>query len=223
MRTPTWLSWSSGKDAALALRAVSDDPALEVVGLLTTLNGEAERVAMHAVRRELLEAQAAALSLPLHAVDLPSPCPNEVYEARMAAALATARAAGVARIVFGDVALADVRAYREAQLAGTGVAPVFPLWQRPTDALAAEIIDAGIRAVVTCVDPAQVPAALVGRAYDAAFLADLPAGADPCGENGEFHTFVCDAPSFSRPVPVEVGDVVERGGFVYCDLVPAGP
>ena len=219
--TPTWVSWSSGKDSTFALMAARADPALEVTGLLTTLNGAANRVAMHAVRRELLEAQAERLGLPLHQVDLPWPCTNEIYEAKMTAAMDDATQAGVRAVVFGDLFLEDVRGYREAALAPTGVRPVFPLWQRPTDVVAKEMAQAGVRAILTCVDPKQLPAEFAGRSFDEQFLADLPPGVDPCGENGEFHTFVWDGPGFNSPIAVETGEVVERGGFVYCDVVPA--
>ena len=215
-----WMSWSSGKDSTLALSMIRDDPAVEVTGLLTTVNAEADRVAMHAVRRELLAAQAQRLGLALHTVDIPYPCPNDVYEARMQDTLATARAEGVDATIFGDLFLADVRAYREQALAGTGITPLFPLWDRPTEVLAREMLDAGIRAVLTCVDPAQLPAEFVGRPFDADLLADLPPGVDPCGERGEFHTFVWDGPGFSSPIEVETGEVVERDGFVFCDVVP---
>ena len=214
------MSWSSGKDSALALHETLMGGELEVVGLLTTVNSTADRVAMHAVRRSLLEAQAAALSLPLHVIDLPWPCPNAVYEQRMAAAVRTAVAEGVTHMVFGDLYLEDVRSYREAALAGSGIRPVFPLWQRPTAALAAHMIDVGIRAITTCVDPRQVPRELCGRVYDADFVAALPPGSDPCGENGEFHTFVVDSPDFGAPIAVARGEIVEREGFVFADLLP---
>jgi uncharacterized protein (TIGR00290 family) len=214
------MSWSSGKDSAFALDATRRDPELDVTGLLVTMNTDADRVAMHAVRRELVEAQADRLGLPLHVVEVPAACPNPVYEDRMAAAMATAREQGVRRIAFGDLFLADVRAYREQKLAGTGIAPLFPLWGRPTAALAREMLAVGVRAVVTCVDPRQVPADLAGRDFDASLLAALPAGADPCGERGEFHTFVTDGPGFSAPIDTVTGDRVERDGFVFCDVRP---
>ena len=214
------MSWSSGKDSALALQLARDELRIEVVGLLTTVNAAADRVAMHAVRRVLLEAQAARLGLPLQVVEIPSPCPNDVYEARMAAAMSVAVASGVGRVVFGDIFLEDVRAYREAALRGSGVTPTFPLWRRPTRELARYIIDAGIRAVVTCIDPRQLSPGLVGRAYDAQFLEKLPEEVDPCGERGEFHTFVWDGPGFSAPIDVKVGELVERDGFVFCDVLP---
>ena len=221
MATRAWVSWSSGKDSTFALRAAQRDPAVDVVGLVTTLNGEADRVAMHAVRRTLLEAQAQRLGLPLHQVTLPWPCTNEIYEERMSSAMAHAVSAGVEAVVFGDLFLADVRSYRENTLAGSGVAPLFPLWDQPTDVLAREMVDAGVRAILTCVDPAQLPAEFSGRSFDAQLLADLPPGVDPCGERGEFHTFVWDGPGFSSPIEVEVGETVERDGFVYCDVLPA--
>jgi uncharacterized protein (TIGR00290 family) len=214
------MSWSSGKDSTFGLHVVRSADDLEVVGLVTTVNATADRVAMHAVRRVLLEAQADALELPVHVVELPWPCPNEVYEQRMADIVGAAADAGVAHMVFGDLFLADVRAYREQQLAGTGLSPVFPLWQRPTNVLAKEMLDAGIRAIVTCVDPSQAPPELVGRWFDANFLDQLQPGIDPCGENGEFHTFVVDGPGFRHPLEVAVGDVVERDGFVFADVVP---
>ena len=214
------MSWSSGKDSALALQRARDELRIEVVGLLTTVNAAADRVAMHAVRRVLLEAQAARLGLPLQVVEIPSPCPNDVYEARMAAAMSAAVASGVGRVVFGDIFLDDVRAYREAALRGSGVTPTFPLWSWPTRELARHIIDVGIRAVVTCVDSRQMSPGLVGRAYDAQFLEELPEEVDPCGERGEFHTFVWDGPGFSAPIDVKVGELVERDGFVFCDVLP---
>ena len=220
MTERTWVSWSSGKDSTLALAEARADPELEVVGLLTTLNRSADRVAMHAVRRELLLAQADAVGLPVHQVELPWPCSNEEYERLMTDAVAAARSAGVTRMVFGDLFLADVRAYREEALAGSGIEPVFPLWGRATTELAGEMLDRGIRATITCVDPRQLDAAYAGRAFDRDLLADLPDGVDPCGENGEFHTFVHDGPGFAAPLDVHVGEVVERDGFVFADVLP---
>jgi uncharacterized protein (TIGR00290 family) len=216
----TWVSWSSGKDSTLALAEARADPELEVVGLLTTLNRSADRVAMHAVRRELLLAQADAIGLPVHQVELPWPCSNEEYQRLMTDAVAVARSTGVTRMVFGDLFLADVRAYREEALAGSGIEPVFPLWGRPTSELAVEMLDRGIRATITCVDPRQLDAAYAGRAFDRDLLADLPSGVDPCGENGEFHTFVHAGPGFAAPLDVRVGEVVERDGFVFADVLP---
>jgi uncharacterized protein (TIGR00290 family) len=216
------LAWSSGKDSAWALHVLRRDPALTVVGLLTTVNAAHDRVAMHAVRRRLLEAQARAAGLPVHVVEIPDPCPNETYQAAMGASVATLRADGVQAMAFGDLFLEDVRRYRETQLAGTGLTPVFPLWGRPTRALAEEMIEGGLQARLTCVDPRVLPAAFAGRAFDRALLADLPPSVDPCGENGEFHSFAWDGPMFRRPVPVTPGVVVERGGFVFADLLPEG-
>ena len=213
-----WMSWSSGKDSAFALHTVDQDPDVEVVALLVTLNADADRVAMHAVRRELVEAQADRLGLPLHVVEIPSPCPNEVYEAQMAAAMAAAAAEEVRHVVFGDLFLADVRAYRERALAGSGIEPLFPLWGRPTRRLAHDMVRSGVGAVLTCVDPQQLSPDFVGRRFDASLLADLPTGVDPCGERGEFHTFVWDAPHFRAPIDIAVGEVVERDGFVFCDV-----
>jgi uncharacterized protein (TIGR00290 family) len=221
MAKRAWMSWSSGKDSAMALAAVRAGAEVSVEGLLVTVNADADRVAMHAVRRTLLEAQADRLGLPLRVVEIPFPCPNDVYEARMAVAVAEAVAGGIRNVVFGDLFLEDVRAYREAALEGSGLHPVFPLWGLPTGPLARDMLAAGIRAVVTCVDPRQVPAELAGRHYDERFLADLPESADPCGERGEFHTFVWDGPGFSAPIDVEVGEVTERDGFVFCDVLPA--
>jgi uncharacterized protein (TIGR00290 family) len=212
------MSWSSGKDSAMALHVARHDLGIDVQSLLVTMNAHADRVAMHAVRHDLLDAQARRLGLPVQVVDIPSPCPNEVYESAMGAAIATAREAGVDQMIFGDLFLTDVRAYREDQLAGTGIAPVFPLWQRPTGQLARDMLTAGVRAVVTCVDPRVLPPEFAGRAYDEQLLADLPAGVDPCGERGEFHTFVWDGPGFAAPIEIEIGEVVERDGFVFCDV-----
>ena len=217
------VAWSSGKDSAWALHEVRRAGDVEVAGLLTTVTEPFARVSMHAVREELLDRQAAAAGLPCRKVRIPWPCPNPVYEARMAEALAGARAEGVTHVVFGDLFLADVRAYRETKLAGTGIAPLFPLWGRDTAALAREMIAGGLRATLTCVDPAKLERSLAGRAFDRALLASLPAGVDPCGENGEFHTFAWAGPMFSAPLAVAPGEVVLRDGFVFADLLPAGP
>ena len=213
------LSWSSGKDAAWALHVLRQAEEVEVVGLLTTLNAEFDRVAMHAVRRTLLEAQAASAGLPLLPVPLPWPCSNTDYEAAMAAALKEAQEGwGVTQIAFGDLYLEDVRAYRERQLEGTGLTPIFPLWGRPTRALAEEMVVGGLRARLTCIDPRRLPEKFAGRAFDQDLLADLPPDVDPCGEGGEFHTFACAGPMFSRPIPVTPGEVVTRDGFVFADF-----
>jgi uncharacterized protein (TIGR00290 family) len=217
------LAWSSGKDSAFALHVLRGMDDVEVVGLLTTVNDAHDRVAMHAVRRTLLEAQAVAAGLPLLIVRIPHPCPNEVYAAAMGRALEDAKARGIQGVAFGDLFLEDIRRYREEQMAGTGLRLVFPLWGRPTAALAQEMLDAGLRARITCVDPRALPGSFAGREFDRRLLADLPAGVDPCGENGEFHTFAWDGPMFGRPVPVRGGEVVTREGFVFADLLPAEP
>jgi uncharacterized protein (TIGR00290 family) len=219
-RRKVLLAWSSGKDAAWTLHALRREGNVEVVGLLTTVDESKGRVAMHAVRRVLLEEQARAASLPLWAVPIPDPCPNEAYEAAMARVVERARREGIGAVAFGDLFLEDVRRYRERQMAGGGLDLLFPLWGRPTAELAEEMIAGGLRAVVTCVDSRALPARFAGRAFDRDLLAALPAGVDPCGENGEFHTFAWDGPMFSRPVAVRGGDVVEREGFVYADLLP---
>jgi len=218
--TRAWLSWSSGKDAAFAL-AVARAGGVDVVGLLTTVDAATGRVPVHGVPGALVQAQADALGLPLHVVELPWPCPNAVYEQRVRAALAGARPDGVQQLVFGDLHLQDVRDHREALLAGSGVEPAFPLWGRPTAELAREVVASGLRAVVTSVDLAQAPAGLAGRWFDEALLGGLPPGVDPCGERGEFHTFVVDGPGFAAPVEVAVGPPQERGGFAVADLAPS--
>jgi uncharacterized protein (TIGR00290 family) len=214
------LSWSSGKDCAWALHVLRQKSDTEVVGLLTTLNSEFDRVAMHGTRRVVLEAQAEAAGLPLWVVPLPWPCSNEIYEARMAEACARATRERIDAIAFGDLFLGDVRAYRERQLAGTGLEPLFPLWQIPTDDLARTMIDAGLRAKLVCVDSRQLPAAFAGRDFDAALLRGLPSHVDPCGEQGEFHSCVYDGPMFTRPVALDPGEIVDRDGFIYADFLP---
>lgn len=213
------LSWSSGKDSAWTLHVLRQRTDVEVTALLTTFNSAADRVAMHAVRRDLVRAQAERAHLPLWEVELPWPCSNEEYESRMRAVCDRALANGIDAVAFGDLFLDDIRAYRERQLAGTGLEPIFPIWGLPTAALAREMIVAGVKARVTCVDPARVSRTFAGRDFDSTLLADLPPSADPCGENGEFHTFVYDAPVFDRPINVEAGVVIERDGFVFADVV----
>lgn len=222
MRRPTaWIAWSSGKDSAWALHVVRQQGAVDVTGMLCTITEPFDRVSMHAVRRELVAAQAAEAGLPLHEVLIPAPCPNEVYEAKMAEAMDAAKAEGVTHVVFGDLFLEDVRQYRIDKLAGTGIEPLFPLWGRPTADLAREMLRGGLRARVTCIDPRKMPRELAGRELDGAFLAALPDGADPCAENGEFHTFAYAGPMFRRPIPIRVGENVERDGFVFTDVLPA--
>jgi len=192
----------------------------EITALLTTINRTHNRVAMHAVRESLLDAQAAAVGLPLVKVGIPSPCPNEIYERAMAEAMAQAGAEGVTHMIFGDLFLEDIRKYREENLAKCGVAPVFPLWGRDTRILAEEMLAGGLRAYLTCVDPKKLDVRFAGRAFDEQLLADLPASVDPCGENGEFHTFAGAGPMFAFPIPVDVGEIVARDGFVFADLLP---
>lgn len=215
------LSWSSGKDSAWALHALrrADVP---VVGLLTTINQAFDRVAMHAVRRSLLDAQARSIGIPLWPVPLPWPCSNEDYERIMGDVCRQAKAEGIECVAFGDLFLPEVRAYRERQLAGTGLTPLFPLWGLPTGALAREMLAGGLKARITCVDPKVLPPTFAGREFDQALLADLPAGVDPCGENGEFHTFAYGGPMFREPIPISTGKVVERDGFVFADLLLPG-
>jgi len=213
------LSWSSGKDSAWALHVLRNDPQVEVVGLLSTVNTAYGRVAMHSTRLELLRAQAQAVGLPLHIVPLPWPCSNEVYEAAMRKAIEDALEHGVTHIAFGDLFLEDVRAYRVKQLEGSGLEPLFPIWHEPTGPLARRMIDAGLQAVITCIDPKKLPRSFAGRRFDHALLDELPQGVDPCGENGEFHTCVLAGPMFREPLHAAVGETVERDGFVFVDLL----
>jgi uncharacterized protein (TIGR00290 family) len=216
------LSWSSGKDSAWALHLLRQQPDLEVVGLLTTFNEDAGRVAMHAVRQSLVEAQAQVAALPLWPVSLPFPCSNTEYETRMRTAIVRAREEGVTHVAFGDLFLEDVREYRIRMLSGTGIDPLFPLWCSPaeTPGLARRMLRHGLRAVLTCVDPGQLSESFAGRLYDAALLDDLPLTVDPCGERGEFHTFCFAGPMFDREIAVRVGDTLSRDGFCFTDLVP---
>jgi uncharacterized protein (TIGR00290 family) len=216
------LSWSSGKDSAWALHVLRQQGRHEIAGLLTTMNSAFDRVAMHSTRRALVEMQAEAAGLPLTIVPLPWPCSNADYESAMQRVCDQALAQGISAIAFGDLFLADVRAYRERQLKGTGLEPLFPIWDCPTHELARQMVAAGLRAKLVCVDPKQLPPSFVGRDFDQHLLDDLPAGVDPCGENGEFHSFVYAGPMFSREVTVETGQKVERDGFWFCDVLPAG-
>ncbi len=220
----TLVSWSSGKDSAWMLGVLARDPDIEIAGLVTTFSEAAGRVAMHDVRRELVAAQARAAGLPLWEVMLPAPCPNAVYEERMAELVGHARLAGIEQMAFGDLYLEDIRAYREQRLAGSGISALFPIWcgADGTAALAREMIDAGLRAIVSTVDGSRLDAGCAGQVYDQAFIDALPAGVDACGENGEFHTFCHVAPAFAQPIAVRAGAVAERDGFVYCDVMPAG-
>lgn len=219
-RPAALVAWSSGKDSAWALHRLRRRDDVEVVGLLTTVAADADRVPMHHVRRRLLEAQAEAAGLPLHAVPIPAPCPNDVYEAAMRDAMARAVASGVSLIAFGDLFLDDIRRYREDKLAGTGITPIFPLWGEPTAALAREMVAGGLCAWLTSVDTAQLDASFVGRPFDDALLDGLPAGVDPCGERGEFHTFVWQGPMLAGAIDVVRGETTRTGGAVHVDLAP---
>lgn len=214
------LSWSSGKDSAYSLAVLREAGEFDVVGLVTAINAGANRVAMHAVREQLLDAQAVAVGLPVWKVSIPWPCSNEQYEAAMQVAIDRARDESITHMAFGDLFLEDIRSYREQRLAGSGITPIFPLWGRDTALLAREMVDAGQRAVLTCVDPAQLDGNRTGRQFDGAFLDGLPPTCDPCGERGEFHTFAYDGPAFTCAIDVTVGEVVERDGFVFADLFP---
>ena len=218
-RPKALISWSSGKDCAFALHEVRRSGEFDVVGALTTVTETFERVSIHGVRQEILHAQLDAAGLPPRIVPIPYPCPNEVYEARMGEVVARAVQDGISHIIFGDLFLADIRAYREQKLDGTGITPVFPLWARPTLPLAQAMIASGLQAFIATVDLKKLPAEFAGRKFDAQLLADLPEGVDPCGENGEFHTCVVAAPVFSRKLAVTTGERVERDGYAYCDLV----
>ena len=215
----TLVSWSSGKDSAWMLHVLKQDPGVEIGALLTTMNEAFDRVAMHAVRRRLLEEQSHASGIPLWTVPLPWPCSNDEYESRMRTAVAKAVAEGFTHVAFGDLFLEDVRRYREDRLAGSGLSPIFPIWGIPTDQLAGDMIAGGLRAVLTCVNPKHLDRSFAGRQFDRSLLADLPAGIDPCGERGEFHSFAYDGPMFNRPVAVTPGEVVDRDGFVFADMI----
>ena len=218
-RPKALISWSSGKDSAFALHEIRQAGELDVVGAVTTVTETFGRVSIHGVRQEILLAQLAAAGLPPRIVPIPYPCPNETYEARMGEAVAAAAHEGITHMIFGDLYLADIRAYREAKLAGSGITPVFPLWERPTLPLARAMIASGLQAYLATVDLKKLPAAFAGRQFDADLLADLPDGIDPCAENGEFHTCVVAGPMFSHALAVTPGERVERDGYAYCDLV----
>ena len=212
------VSWSSGKDSAWMVHILRTRDGVTPAALLTTINEAARRVAMHAVRVDLLQAQADALGVPLWQVPIPSPCSNEQYERAMASAVGRAVADGFTHVAFGDLFLEDVRRYREERLAGSGLTPLFPLFGLDTTALAREMVTGGLRARLTCIDPRALDRRFAGREFDAALLAELPASVDPCGERGEFHTFAYDGPMFAHPIPVNNGEIVERDGFVFADL-----
>jgi uncharacterized protein (TIGR00290 family) len=220
-RPKALISWSSGKDSAFALHEIRRTGQFDVVGALTTVTETFERVSIHGVRQRILQAQCEAAALPVHIVPIPYPCPNEIYEARMGEAVAGAVRDGITHIIFGDLYLTDIRVYREAKLAGTGITPLFPLWERPTLPLAQAMIAGGMEAYLATVDLKKLPGEFAGRKFDAQLLADFPESVDPCGENGEFHTCVVAGPMFSHRLAVAPGERVERDGYAYCDLVMA--
>ena len=217
MHKKTWLSWSSGKDSAWALHVLRQSGEHEVTGLFTTINAAFQRVAMHAVRVELLKRQAETVGLPLHLIEIPYPCSDEQYDYAMTDFVMLARNNGVQCMAFGDLYLQDIRRYREERLQGTGIEPIFPLWDKPTRALLEEMLAGGLRACLTCIDPRVLPAGFAGRELTLALVDSMPSGIDPCGENGEFHTFVFDGPMFAQPLDIEMGEVLERDGFVFAD------
>jgi uncharacterized protein (TIGR00290 family) len=220
-RPKAWLAWSSGKDSAWALHSVRQSGIFDVIALLTTVNHTHRRVAMHAVREEIVEMQAAAAGLPLIKVPIPHPCSNQVYEQEMARAMDRAREHGVLHVIFGDLFLEDIRAYREKQMAACGMTPVFPLWRKNTSELAREMLSGGLSAHLTCIDPRKMDRKFAGRRFDLALLEEIPSTVDQCGENGEFHTCVDGGPMFKAPIELKTGDIVEREGFVFADLLPA--
>ena len=220
-KAKAFVSWSSGKDSAFALLEARRTGAVDVVGILTTITETYDRVAMHGVRNSLLDRQIASLGLPCIKIPIPNACTNEIYDARMAAAIGQIKAQGVDRIIFGDLFLEDVRAYREERLAKANMHGVFPLWKRDTRALAEEMIASGLTAHLVCIDPKKVDRTFAGRQFDRQLLAELPSGVDPCGENGEFHTVVTAGPMFKESISIEIGEIVERDGFVFADVVTA--
>lgn len=220
MGKPVLLSWSSGKDSAWTLHLLRQQPEFTVTGLFTTANQDHQRVAMHAVRLKLLRQQAEAVGLPLHILYIPNRCTNAQYDSIMESFVEKAKVDGVRHMAFGDLFLEDVRRYREERLQAAGMTALFPLWGMPTAELARQMVMEGVRAIVSCVDPRKLSASWAGRAFDDVFLDELPPGVDPCGENGEFHTFVYDGPMLANPIGIEVGEVVERDGFVFADVLP---
>jgi uncharacterized protein (TIGR00290 family) len=218
---PVLMSWSGGKDSCVALHELQRSGRYEVAGLMTTVTRDYDRISMHGVRRELLARQARSLGLPLHEVFIAAGATNDDYEAAMAETLVEARARGVETVAFGDLYLEDIRAYRDRMMAENGMDALYPVWGRDTRAFIGQFIAAGFKAVIVCVDTAQLDASFAGRAIDARLLSDLPPGVDPCGENGEFHTFVFDGPNFAQPLDISVGERVTRGAFCFCDLTPA--
>ena len=220
MREPVLFCWSGGKDSAVALDELRRDSRYEIAALLTTVTEPFDRISMHGVRRELLERQASSLGLSLEIVLIPASCTNEIYESRMEAALLRFKSRGIRHVAFGDIFLEDLRQYREGNLARVGMHALFPIWKRPTDELARDFIGRGFRAFTVCVDPRKLDESFAGREIDLDFLARLPAEVDPCGENGEFHSFVFDGPGFRETVAVHIGEIARRDGFIFCDLLP---
>lgn len=216
----TMLSWSSGKDSAWALHVLREDPDVRVDGLFCTVNRAFDRVAMHAVRVELLQRQADSVGLPIQLLSIPYPCSNAQYAQIMSEFIDREKARGIDSFAFGDLFLEDIREYREKSLAGTGISPLFPIWGIDTGVLSTKMIEGGLRARITCVDPSQLAAEFSGREFDADFLSDLPPSVDPCGENGEFHSFAFDGPMFNRTIDVKVGETTTRDSFVFTDLLP---
>lgn len=220
MKRKTLMSWSSGKDSAWALHTLQNDPEIDLVGLFCTVNKEFERVAMHGVRVELLRKQAKSIGLPLEIIEIPNPCSNGEYEKIMGRFVECAKRDYIEYFAFGDLFLEDVRNYREEKLSGSGIKPIFPIWNMPTDKLSREMIGSGLRAVITCINPKQTPQEFVGREFNEAFLDSLPGTIDPCGENGEFHSFVFDGPMFKEQIEIRVGDIVHRDEFLFADILP---
>jgi len=220
MKKRTLLSWSSGKDSAWALQVLRRQSNIDIVGLFSTINQEYERVPMHAVRNELLQQQAESVGLPIQVIPIPNPCSHTEYENIMGEFIAQVKEQRIDCIAFGDLYLEDIRKYREEKLDNTGITPIFPLWGKDTEALSKEMVACGLRAIITCIDPRSMPPGFAGKEYNASFLEQIPAGVDPCGENGEFHSFAFDGPMFKRTVNLRVGETISRDGFIFTDLLP---
>jgi uncharacterized protein (TIGR00290 family) len=223
MGRKTLISWSSGKDSAWALHVLQQEPTVDVVGLFCTVNKGFNRVAMHAVRVELLQQQAKSVGLPLHIIRIPYPCTNGEYDDAMASFIDDAKNESIECFAFGDLFLEDVRRYREDRLKGTGITPIFPIWGIPTNKLCRKMVTSGLKVVITCIDPKRLTREFAGRQYNESFLDDIPAGVDPCGENGEFHSFAFDGPMFQTPLEISLGEIVQRDGFVFADLLLPNP
>ncbi|RMF95412.1 MAG: adenine nucleotide alpha hydrolase [Candidatus Schekmanbacteria bacterium] len=222
MKRRTLLSWSSGKDSAWALYKLQQDPEIDLVGIFSTVNKKFNRIAMHGVKVELLYLQAECIGLPLQLIEIPYPCSNEEYEEKMARFVEKSKQNKIDCFAFGDLFLEDIRKYREEKLKGTGIAPIFPIWGIPTDKLSEEMINKGLKAVITCVDPKQISETFIGRSYDKSFLNNIPKDIDPCGENGEFHSFAYGGPMFEKDMKISVGKIVRRDGFVFVDVSAKG-